>query len=255
MTLLRNLFLLLLLACPFASAEELTIIELRHRLADQVLPTLQPLLAQGGYLAGANSQLFIKTTPENLEEIKSALAVLDRPLHRLLISVSNQGGITRQQQGYDVDSIATTNHSVSINGHAGSSVSRRDEQQTQQVQALDGSPAYLFVGQQATIQHGGLQGGYGQEEQKIGSALTVTARLVGEDQVIVEVDRDASQGATHNIRDVSALHTEVTGKLGEWISLGDTSKSIASSHDRLSGTQQGSSRRDESISLRVERLD
>lgn len=252
MTLLRNLFCLLFFVCTFASAEELTIIELRHRLADQVIPTLQPLLVQGGYLAGANSQLFIKTTPDNLKEIKAALAVLDKPLHRLLISVSNQGGSARQQQGYGLDSVATANHGVSISGHAGTTVTQKDEQQTQQVQALDGSAAYIFVGQQVN----GLQNtGYGQEMAKSGSALTVTARLVGDNQVIIEVDQDASQRSSRHMRDVSSLHTEVSGKLEEWIPLGDTSRSTHSSLNGLTGTQQGTLHRTESILLRVERLD
>ena len=87
--------LLLILICFPAVSDELTIIELQHRLPEQVIPSLKPLLSDGGTMVGANSQLFIKTTPNNLEEIRQALAVLDRPLHRLLISVTRQDAVTK----------------------------------------------------------------------------------------------------------------------------------------------------------------
>ena len=251
MNLLRNLLLLLLLASTSTYAEELTIIPLQHRLADQVLPTIQPLLAPGGYLAGADSQLFIKTTPENLQEIKAALAALDKPLRRLLISVSTQGGAVLQSQGYGIDSISTNGEQVAISGHEGTITNQRNEQQVQQVQALDGSPAHIYVGQQRS-----QQGGYTtQTPQRSGTALTVTARLVGADQVMIVVDQDASHEASRNRREISSLHTEVTGRIGEWLSLGNTVISSSTSGKSLSGMQQGSKQRDNSISLRVERMD
>ena len=39
-----------------------------------VLATLPPLLAPGGSLTGAQNQLFVRTTPDNLAELKAVLA-------------------------------------------------------------------------------------------------------------------------------------------------------------------------------------
>ena len=61
-----------------ASAQDLQIIELRYRLADQVLPSLQPLVEPGGVLTGMDSTLFVRTSPDNFAQIRQAVALLDR---------------------------------------------------------------------------------------------------------------------------------------------------------------------------------
>ena len=82
---LRYLFALLLIASYTLSAEEITILPLHHRLPEQVLPTLEPLVSPGGSIVGAGNQLFVRTTPENLLELQTVLAAIDKPLQRLLI--------------------------------------------------------------------------------------------------------------------------------------------------------------------------
>src|SRR5215216_6184113 len=65
----------------------LEIIALRHRTAEQVIPVLVPLIEAGGTLSGQGTQLFVRTSPANLSDIKLALESVDRPLRRLMISV------------------------------------------------------------------------------------------------------------------------------------------------------------------------
>ena len=68
------------------------IIPLQHRMTDDVVPILRPLVAPGGTITGMNNQLIIKTTPDNLAEIKNVLQSLDRSPRRLLITVKQDIG-------------------------------------------------------------------------------------------------------------------------------------------------------------------
>ena len=89
MTLVRT-GLALAFACIAMHARaqySLEIIPLRHSTVDQVLPTLRPLLEPGATLGGQSGQLFVRTSPENLAELKRALDAIDRPSRRLQILV------------------------------------------------------------------------------------------------------------------------------------------------------------------------
>src|SRR6478735_9601175 len=67
------------------------VIPLRHRTAEQVIPVLQPLLAPGGALSGQYNQLIVRTSPENLAQIRQVLESIDKPSRRLMISVRFDG--------------------------------------------------------------------------------------------------------------------------------------------------------------------
>lgn len=89
MTRLFLLSLILLLHNIVGHAQDLKleIIPLRHRLTDEVLPVLLPLVAPGGTLSGMNNQLIIRTTETNLAELKQVLARIDQAARRLKIYV------------------------------------------------------------------------------------------------------------------------------------------------------------------------
>src|ERR1051325_6900097 len=83
---------LMLLASAALAQNSLEIIGLRHRTAEQVLPSLRPLVEPGGTVSGQGTELFVRTSPSNLAELRRALDALDRPQRRLLISVRFDDG-------------------------------------------------------------------------------------------------------------------------------------------------------------------
>src|SRR5687768_8065078 len=98
----RNFILLLVLLAPYAYGQHaLEIIPLRHRTVDQVLPALRPLLESGGTLTGQANQLIVRTSPENLAELRRALDVIDRPQRRLQISVRFDDRADASSQGVE----------------------------------------------------------------------------------------------------------------------------------------------------------
>ena len=258
-----NLLLLLMLFCFPAVSDELTIIELHHRLPEQVIPSLQPLLSQGGTMVGANSQLFIKTTPTNLEEIRQALAVLDRPLHRLLISVTRQDAATNNNADYGIHSMAVGKQGnttkIVVAGSAENTGMQTGNRQLQQVQAMDGTPARIFVGQQApyssriTTSTGEII--HTQGYQNSGTGFMVTARLIGDDRVILDIEPQHSENLNNGNMAVSTVRTEVSGRLGEWIEIGNSSRETHRQGNETLGRARTSSEQTSNIVLKVDRLD
>ena len=92
---LALLCVILLLSMPVLAAQEVEIIELRHRTVEDVLPVLEPLVEPGGALSGMNGHLIVRTSPGNLQELRKVLSVIDRPARQLLIRVSQ----TRETSG------------------------------------------------------------------------------------------------------------------------------------------------------------
>ena len=185
--LLLSPLLLLLLASPAVLAQEtLEVISLRHRTVDQVLPVLRPLLAPGGALTGQSNQLIVRTSPENLAQIRAVLDAIDQPPRRLMVSVR----FDASQQ---------------------SARSARDEQAEQRLQVLEGGQAYISTGE-ARI--------YGQA----GTGFSVMPRVSGSSvtlDIAAQQEAFTRGGAVRGERAVST----VSGRLGDWIELGGISVS------------------------------
>ena len=184
----RLLFLLLFATSAVLAQETLEVISLRHRTAEQVLPVLRPLLAPGGALTGQSNQLIVRTSAENLAQIRAVLDAIDQPPRRLMISVRFDAG---QQTAR----------------------SARDEQAEQRLQVLEGGQAYISTGE-ARI--------YGQA----GTGFAVMPRVSGGSVFLdIAAQREAFThgGAVRGERAVST----VSGRLGGWIELDGISLSSA----------------------------
>jgi len=177
----------------------LEIIPLRHRTPEQVLPVLRPLLEPGGVLSASSNQLIVRTSPRNLERIKSALAAIDAPLRRLLISVR-----VGNAAGYAVREIEARGalrpggaraelNAVDASGASSEGVAQR-------VQVLEGGRATIALGQSVP-----LAGGSGQTQDFV-TGFSVVPRVAG--------------GRVSLVIDSQNVATTVNARLGEWVELG-----------------------------------
>src|SRR5438105_3362175 len=141
----------LLIAIPAAVAQNaLEIIALRHRTAEQVIAALRPLLEPGATLSGQGTQLFVRTSPGNLTEIRRALESIDRPQKRLVISVRFDGAYDSASR--DVDAAGRiSNRGSQIAIGAQDSRVQGAERVDQRVQALDGGRATILTGESRPV--------------------------------------------------------------------------------------------------------
>ena len=246
--------MLAVLATGAFGQNALEIIALRHRTADQVLPVLQPLLEPGGTLSGRGDQLFVRTSPENLAELRRALDAIDQPARRLLLSVrfDDAGGVATRGLGA---SGRIGNRDAGVEIRAEDERVRRDDSVEQQVQVLEGSRATIYTGASRPVRTRQLiqtpAGVVSQEVtvvQETRSGFEVIPRLTG-DRVEVEIAQQR-EGAASSQR----AATVASGRLGEWFELGAVAMSAARDERGLATAASSTGGETRRVWMRVDEL-
>lgn len=271
------------LAAGLAQQNPLEVITLKYRTADQVIPVLKPLLAPGGTLSGMQNRLIVRTTPQNLAELREVLAAIDAAPRRLLISVrrdeagleeryeaelsgsigggdarvtvpgtrSTQGGNASVRRGDDV-----------VRGRALNSRSAANDRSVQTLQVMEGGEAWIHVGQSIAVPGGsisisplGTSVTQSSRYREVGTGFRVKPRVAGQTVTLeISTRRERVGDANSQNFDVQGVDTTVSGRLGEWIELGSIAQqSTRSDRGTISrSTRTGSD--DRSVYLKVEEL-
>ena len=228
------------LAIQAAGQNTLEIIALRHRTADQVLPALRGLVEPGATLSGQGNQLFLRTSPDNLADIRRALDAIDRPSRRLQISVRFDDAMEAASQGVEASGrISNRNARVDVQAHDArtSSIERVD----QRIQVLEGGRAFISTGQSTPI----LQGTVIRETA---TGFETVPRLAGE-RVLLEI---APRRETMNQQQY--LATTVSARLGEWVEVGGAVESASREDRGILGSTRSRSAEARRVWLKVEEM-
>ncbi|MGB5104579.1 MAG: secretin N-terminal domain-containing protein, partial [Steroidobacteraceae bacterium] len=187
-----------------ANAQELQIIELHHRLADDVLPVLQPLLAEGGVLTGLDGLLFVRTTPANLEQVRAAIAAIDRAPRQLLITVGQDTASQSSSAGARGAVVIGNDSGASVRVGGGSQ--RADLANVSSIRTLEGNETYIAVGQSAPY-------------READTGFYATARVSG-NTVTLEVSPRQQRFTGRGRVEGGGGASTVSMPLGEWIEFG-----------------------------------
>lgn len=268
----RLVLLLLLLFSGQAAADyPLEIIRLQSRPVPEVIPLLKPFIEPGGSIAGMNDQLIVRTSPANLVEIKRILQRIDRPPRRLKISVRQSAGLDATDRAVEAD----VNTMVGKQGRLMVGPSRGDGLQlrmkkartrsqldtTHSVQVLEGYPAFITTGesvpihdqttlitrhglhQQTTTRYRDLVGGFYVVPRLNGTLVSL--------EIAPQLDRP---GNIQGHYDIQRAHTVVSGKLGEWISVGGVSRGTLKHGEQLLKDSRTTSQDERLLELLVEEI-
>jgi len=260
-----SVFLMCLPLLAYSDSMTLEVIELKHRMTDDVIEILRPMVVPGGTVTGMNNQIIIKTTPANLAEIKTILDSLDRSPRRLMISVKQDVGGQIQSREQSVSGRYSTGDvtvgagdtrrsrdGLIISGRdedgneiryrAQDSTSYTDDRGTYTVQATEGYPAYINIGQSVPVQSrtgvitpgGGIVISEGTEYVDAGSGFYVMPRLSGNQVTLLIAPKltRVSPGKAP-VFDVQNVETTASGQLGEWIELGGLNQQFSDSNRRI----------------------
>jgi type II secretory pathway component GspD/PulD (secretin) len=278
MRLFRSLGLLLCCLLPARGVladYPIQVIELKARTLDEVLPVVRPLVSGDAAVTGMGNNLIIKASPAQVEAVRKVLAEIDRPPKRLLITVSNQGEDSASSSGYAGSAdIKIGQGQVGINSAgrpAGDSQaridvhdsdSRRGRTSSQQVQALEGRPAFISAGVQVPVrerQEFSVNGVPYRREvtglRDVSSGFYVVPRVSGEFVSLDILQRnDRSAGAANRI-DTQRVGTTVRARLGEWVELGGIDTSGTGSRTGLGYSARNREVATQQIRVKVECLD
>ena len=251
-------------------ANELVVIELNGRTAEELIPLLRPMLAPGGKISGLNDKLIIRTTPSNLAELRAMLDVLDAPPRRLRITVRQDAG--RRERDVDLEvsgSVGTSGQPSGASGKrpseasdgnisasASARASERNSGVAQSVQTLDGSPAYIAIGQSIPVR--GSIAADGREYVEYRDVVTgfyATPRVRNERvTVALETSADRVNRPIDGSARIQRAETIVTGELGEWIEVGTISSDADGRQIGIVFFESSAATSESRIYLKVEEL-
>ena len=280
---LALLCVILLLSMPVLAAQEVEIIELRHRTAEDVLPVLEPLVEPGGALSGMNGHLIVRTSPGNLQELRKVLSVIDRPARQLLIRVSQNRETSGTSRSLGVSGAVEVGDNVRVvapggntpggtgvevrGGGSAAGVYGQDVRRSassgadQFVRVMDGGEAFIRVDRSLAVpfrrvemRPGGVRASQGVVYVDIGQGFSAVPRLSG-DRVTIEISPqfDSLAGRGRDV-ETQSLSTTVTGRLGEWIELGGGASRADESTAITTGAATQETRDTRSVWLLVEEV-
>lgn len=271
-----RLLFVLLLTCNVlgpARADEVEVYQLKYRTAEQVIPTLRPLVEPGGGLSGMQNTVVIRASRANIAQLKQVIATLDTMPRRLLISVRQDSGASFERRSAGVaGTVASGDARVSVNEpprrDSGVTISAQDSSGTReasvasQVQALEGSPAFIAVGQSMPVQStvvtltpGGTIVQRSTGFQNTGSGVYVTPRVSG-DRVFLDIAQgSASPGRqVPGAANLQQISTSASGRLGEWFPLGGIDQSAVRSQSGILAGSSGVRTASSSVWVRVDEI-
>jgi hypothetical protein len=239
---------------PAARADSLETISLSHRLAEDLLPLLRPLLPPGSALTGTGNVLLVRTDPVTLNQLRETVAQLDRAPRQLLISVGQSSGTASGDRSVGgAATVGSGDVQVGINRPpqeaAGAEIvarggsSRDSLRNVSSVRALEGFETYISVGQSrpytstSVISGGGWRPPGGTPTtrfQDVQSGFFATPRISG-DRVTLVISAQQQQltgGGRQQQVSTGSATTTVSGRLGEWIEIGGSN---SQSDGRTSG--------------------
>lgn len=248
-----------------AGAQQMEIIELKSKTADQVLPTLLPLVEPGGTLTGMNNQLFLRASPKNRADIKRALAAIDTPTRRLIIRVSQNREAEHSARGAEASGqvVLGSTRRANVDARVWDTKSLRGESAGQMVQTVEGGQAFIQVGRslpipmrQMVIGPGGAVVNETVVYQDVGRGFYALPRLNG-NRVVLEISQQASSMDAYGRGgiDTQRLTTTVSGRLGEWIELGGSGRQATASQGGGMVLSTGDARDNRSIWFKVEEIE
>lgn len=244
----------------------------KNRPAEDLVPIVQPLAGPSGSVTAFGSRLIVKAAPRALREIKQLVAQLDVVPRSLWItlrqsreaegserSLGASGNVTVERRDGKRGERRTTTRTV-VTGAFGQGSSSEHGQDVQQLRAVEGRPSHIRIGRavpvpQAVVVPGpaGPEVAQGSAYEEAESGFYVTAWLAG-DHVSLEISTRGDRIDDAGRVDFQQLRATVSGRLGEWISLGGIDRSETSSERSTLSRSSARFADLRNISLKVEEV-
>lgn len=262
---------------------ELRVIPLRHRLAAELIPTLEPLLGPGETVTGMDSRLIVRATPATLAQLERVINELDVARRNLRITVRHSTAGTTQERAQSVSGDIRRDGSRVIMsgdprvGSTGITVGRQEpdgraqaygerrtttagENLDQTLMVMDSGQGVIRIGESIPVVQpflalvgDRLRAAAGVEFYDVTTGFAVAPRLHGDTVQLAIAPRlsfRSSQGI--QVIEVRELSTTVALRRGEWLDLGGAIESANDLNRQIFATYRGTRHIATRISVRVD---
>ncbi len=237
---LRTLLTALLLTASLSAVADTEVVNLSNRTSADLLPVAQNFLGKDGTVSAYGNQLIVNADPAKIQDLRALLSQLDTPTKRLLITVDTNEN--NQQNSGDSQTRIISYGTTSRDGGV------------QQIQASEGVPALIQVGQSVPLTTT-QQDSYGRlqnqtQYRNVTQGFYVTASVTGETvHLAISTNRDRMSQERPDVVNVQSTDTTVSGRLGEWITLAGINRETQA--DKSSTTRSYSTQRRDDLTVRV----
>lgn len=244
---LRTLFAMFCLTFSISCLAATEVVQLNYRTSDDLLPVAKSFLGKDGTVSAYGNQLIVNAEPGKIDELRSLLGQLDKASRRLMISVD-----TSDNNSQDSQSLGPT-HIINR------STNSRDGG-VQQVQASEGTPALIQVGQSVPLTTTRTDSnGYSQSDtqyRNVTQGFYVTASLTGDVvHLSISTNHDRMSQEQPDVVNVQSTDTNVTGRLGEWITLAGVNEQSQANQQGIVQLRSTQGRGDMRLRVKVDALD
>ncbi|MFQ5470116.1 MAG: hypothetical protein ACE5EH_07380 [Gammaproteobacteria bacterium] len=249
---IRNTFERLTICCSllmatgavYANEDSLVSIELKHRLASEIIPVISPLLDKESAISGDRFGLYIRTTPDTLNEVNKLIRNLDHEPRKLKISiVSAPAGSPGGSQNNSNATIRKTqpknNPDVIAEFTTLEGKQTRIETVSQSQEPVDPTIS-IGVNATATASEPVILINNVSSIRDTVNNISVTPHISGDHVIIqAEMSYPVSDKHTSGTPHVRSLKTAVSGGLNEWIELIDSGLVNATPKNSLHTSTRG----------------
>ncbi len=231
------------------------VIPVDHRLPEEMVAILTPLLEPGEAVVATPSGLVVKAPATRIGEIRQLVGKLDRPLKQLTITVLQSAELTLDELNAGV---SVSGRPIRGRAHLYRSFSGSLEGARQQLKTLEGKPAYIVVGEERPVPVIGVYG-YppvvtgGIDYRPLTRGFKVVPRMAGcRVRLTLSPWSRRMHGMGDGGADVRAAGTTVEVEPGRWVELGAVSDDLDAGGAAGWGYDSTTERRRSRIFVRVE---
>jgi hypothetical protein len=259
--------LICLSGCVLANGTQVEVIQVMSRPAATLIDTITPLIGEHSSVSAHDDKLIVKGTRAEIDAVRALLRDLDRPARRLLIEVRQIGNqsLSSKDFGYGAHTENVRLGRVAPGSDAGIRFqgiqTRGRDDGLQRIQALDGLPATIRVGQSVPVYQAfeyigryPVARGYEVDYRDTASGFIALPRVHG-DQVTVEIFQQQERPSHEGRFDHQQAATVLRGNLGQWLTLGSIGGTSSDSGDAIGRSFQTRRARDRLLELRVLAMD
>lgn len=231
---------LAVLALPplLAQGPSLETILIKNRPAEDLVPAVQPLVGEGGSVTAFGGRLIVKASARALREIKELVAQLDVVPRSFWITVRQSREADASERAVGVGAavetspetvetrqggrVETRTTRTRVTGAFAQGSSSEQAQDVQQLRAVEGRPSFIRTGRALPVPQA-----VGSTYVEAESGFYVIPRVSG-DFVTLEISTRGDRIDDGGRIDRQQLRSTVSGRLGDWISLGGVDRSQTS---------------------------